>query len=171
MPIYWDAFTWQAFATLVAGGAAVAGAIYVVRKQTAITARQADIQAKQVELQAMQLRANLFDRRIKVYDATFEWLRVIAAEGYMPGEHGRTTDATRAVEHAFYRAIYASKLLFNKSVYDKLEALRKRAIEWTQLKRNDEHAKAGAIYEELLRLTENLDDFFGDELKLGLETQ
>lgn len=171
MPIYWDAFTWQAFATLVAGGAAVAGAVYISRRQTAITARQADIQAKQVELQSLQLRANLFDRRIKVYDATFEWLRVIAAEGYMPGEHGRTTDAAREVEHAFYRAIYASKLLFNKNVYDKLEALRKRAIEWTQLKRNDEHAKAGAIYEELLRLTENLDDFFGDELKLGRETQ
>ena len=85
----------------------------------------------------------------------------------MPGEHGRTTDATRAVEHAFYRAIYASKLLFNKGVYDKLEVLRKRAIEWTHHKQNDEHAKAGAIYEELLHLTESLDDFFGDELKLG----
>lgn len=66
-----DTFTWQAFATLVAGGSAVVGAVYVSRRQTAITARQADIQAKQVELQALQLRAALFDRRIKVYDATF----------------------------------------------------------------------------------------------------
>lgn len=142
-------------------------AMRVGQKQAAITAQQTAIQGRQVEIEELQLRAELFDRRIKVYDATFEWLRVIAAEGYMPGEHGRTTPETRAIEHAFYRAIYASKLLFNKSVYDKLEALRKRAIEWTHLKRNDEHAKAGAIYEELLRLTENLDDFFGDDLRLG----
>lgn len=170
MTIYWDAFTWQAFATLVAGGAAVVAAVYVVRKQTAITARQADIQAKQVELQAMQLRAALFDRRIKVYDATFEWLRVIAAHGYMPGDFERTTDETRVIEHAFYRAIYASQLLFGRGMYAKLEALRQRAIEWTLLKQNDEHAKAGDIYMELVQLTERLDDFFGDELRLGHQT-
>lgn len=168
MPIYWDTFTWQAFATLVAGGAAVAGAVYVSRRQTAITARQADIQAKQVEIQALQLRAALFDRRIKVYDATFEWLRVIAAHGYMPGDDPRTTPEAREIEFAFYRAIYASQLLFKREIYEKLEGLRKRAVEWQHLKRTDP-VKAGPIYLELVQLTERMDDFFGDELKLGQE--
>ena len=164
--IDWFAFTWEAFATLVTGGFAVVAAYLIGRKQMAILARQADIQAKQVELQSLQLRANLFDRRIKVYDATFEWLRVIAAQGYMPGDHELTTPETREIEFAFYRAIYASQLLFGRGIYDKLETLRQRAIEWTLLKQTDV-VKAGEIYMELVQLTERLDDFFGDELKLG----
>jgi antitoxin HicB len=58
-------FTWEAFATLATGFAAVGAAVYIGRKQTEIQKRQAGIQAQ-------SLRSDLFDRRYRVFDRTQE---------------------------------------------------------------------------------------------------
>jgi hypothetical protein len=72
----------------------------------------------------------------------------------------------RANEHTYCRAIHASKVL-NKTGYVKLEALRKRGLDYEQLLRRTDAAKAGVIYAEPLRQSGTLDHLFGDELKLG----
>ena len=58
-PIYWSAFSWEAFATLATGLAAVGGAVWILMRQQLSLDRQ-------VELQELKLRSDLFDRRFVV---------------------------------------------------------------------------------------------------------
>lgn len=87
--INWCGFTWEAFATLTAGCAAVGGATWVGLRQLRVTAqqasiadrqagvmsRQADILEHQVQVERAKLRADLFDRRLAVYKASKAYIR------------------------------------------------------------------------------------------------
>jgi len=70
--IDWTAFTWEAFATLATGLAAVIAAFVVGLRQAAISQRQALILDRQVALAETALRGELYDRRIAIYDAVAE---------------------------------------------------------------------------------------------------
>ena len=79
--IDWGAFTWEAFATLATGLAAVAGAVWVGSRQmniayaqTRISLKQTAILDRQNRLEESKLRAELFDRRMLVYEATADFL-------------------------------------------------------------------------------------------------
>jgi hypothetical protein len=88
-PIDWCGFTWEAFATLAAGGAAVGGATLIGLRQLRVTAqqaeiadrqatvmsRQADILEHQVQVDRAKLRADLFDRRLAVFKACKAYIR------------------------------------------------------------------------------------------------
>lgn len=87
--INWCGFTWEAFATLTAGCAAVGGATWVGLRQLRVTAqqasiadrqasimsRQADILEHQVQVDRAKLRADLFERRLAVYKASKTYVR------------------------------------------------------------------------------------------------
>lgn len=87
--VNWCGFTWEAFATLTAGCAAVGGATWVGLRQLRVTAqqasiadrqvgimsRQADISEHQVQVDRAKLRADLFDRRLAVYKASKAYIR------------------------------------------------------------------------------------------------
>lgn len=93
--IDWSAFTWEAFATLVTGLAAVCGATAIgfrqIRTQTEIAngqadiaRRQSDIMGRQTEIMGFQaeveratLRASIFDRRLLVHKSISDFIRVI----------------------------------------------------------------------------------------------
>jgi hypothetical protein len=88
-PINWCAFTWEAFATLATGAAAVGGATFIglrqlkitgqqagiAARQTDVASRQADILEHQVQVDRAKLRADLFDRRLAVYKACKAYIR------------------------------------------------------------------------------------------------
>lgn len=59
----WDYFSWEAFATLVTGLAAVGGAGWLGHRQTKILAKQGDILDHQTRLERAKLRFDMFDRR------------------------------------------------------------------------------------------------------------
>jgi hypothetical protein len=69
--MHWDA---GAVATLIAGGAAVSGAVWIGLKQAQIMSKQADIYQKQTEIQDLMLRATLFERREDVLLAVHEFI-------------------------------------------------------------------------------------------------
>lgn len=122
MGIDWAAFTWEAFATLATGGIAVVAA-YRVGK------RQADIQATQAALQEIELRSALFDKRFRVYEATHAYLAFILREAQPP-------DA--ATEGELLRASKEARFLFSKSVYDEIDLIWKKAIDYHAIKRQIE---------------------------------
>ena len=72
--IDWTGFTWEAFAALVTGLAAVVAAVIVGLRQAGIqlaqariSSKQTDILNKQVQLEELKLRNELFDRRFDIY--------------------------------------------------------------------------------------------------------
>ena len=69
-PIYWTEFSWEAFAALFTGVAAVGGAIYIGKRQTKIAERQTELLAQQaasdLKLRQQTLRMELLERRADV---------------------------------------------------------------------------------------------------------
>lgn len=95
-----EPITWEAFATLVAGGAAVAGAVFVGLKQMAILDRQ-------VGLADLAIREATFDRRFKVYEAASEYLMHMSGAASAPPYE---------LERAFKDAKSKARFLFGPSV-------------------------------------------------------
>jgi hypothetical protein len=60
--IYWAELSWEAFAALFTGIAAVGGAIYVGKRQTKIAERQTDILNRQTILAEQELRIQLLEK-------------------------------------------------------------------------------------------------------------
>lgn len=118
MGIDWSAFTWDAFATLATGGAAVVAA-YKVGK------RQIDIQARQTSLQEIALRSSLFDKRYQVFENSRAFLGYILREAEAP-------DAE--TERQFMVAIGESRFLFEPAVHDSLDEIWKKSIDYHALK-------------------------------------
>lgn len=111
--IVWSEFSWEAFATLATGLAAVAGATWVARGQM-------KIQKKQTEIQAATLRSDLFDRRFEVYTATAEFLvAMIRGSRTLPP----------AETEKFLEAASKSRFLFQPEVYEALDEIYLKACD------------------------------------------
>lgn len=171
MPCEFACISWEAAATLITGGAAVGGAIWIGLRQVGIGNRQAEIVEKQVEVQAGQLRLEelkarmaLFEERMKVYSATEHWLIRFAQEGKKP-----TGDA----ERDFMNAIDRSRFLFGDDLRTKLHEL------WTLGNAHHYHEvsfpieggdHADKAHEIALKLTEAMSDLpaiFGPKIDLS----
>lgn len=72
-------FRWGDFATLITGAAAVAGAVWLGRKQTKIAERQVAIMDRQILLDEHNLKAELFKRRLETYKITVDFLANLGA--------------------------------------------------------------------------------------------
>lgn len=87
--IYWTAFSWEAFATLVTGLAAVFAAYRVGQRQTAI-------QKNQVSLKEQGNKIALLERRLKVYEAVHTFIiEAIGSLGSIPAEKERDFKAAK----------------------------------------------------------------------------
>lgn len=164
--IYWDQFTWEAFATLVAGGAAVAGAVVVANRQHGLAERQTEILARQAELSTLAIRADLFDRRMKVYETTREFLSKIVLHGTPPDD---------PAEIAFNGARRDARLLFSKTLFDDLTAIRSLVNSYTaafnvMMGAPDVTAnvdREAALRAEIVTWRERLAELFDREMGLG----
>ncbi|MFO0437668.1 MAG: hypothetical protein ACK5YD_03995 [Phenylobacterium sp.] len=176
--IDWIAFTWEAFATLATGAGAVAAAVVIGLRQSAIAGRQAAIAdrqsrilEKQVHLEELKLRSELFERRFAVYQATRSFCSVIMAHADEPEQK---------VQQEFLTALDQSKFLFRPSVHDDLKELWKRSCGFFATKSVMKHKyettgdygqdNIDREYAYLNWLTERLDslsELFGEEAKLS----
>ncbi|CAN5491123.1 hypothetical protein BH10PSE5_BH10PSE5_00040 [soil metagenome] len=100
-----EPITWEAVATLAAGGAAVAGAVFVGIKQTTILKRQ-------VRMADLAIREATFDRRFKVYEATSEYLMHMSTDASAPPYE---------LERAFKDARSKARFLFGPGVLNLLD--------------------------------------------------
>lgn len=183
--IYWSEFTWEAFATLSTGLAAVGGAVFVGLRQLAIAKRQTDITegqtkilALQAQLEQMKIRSDLYDRRFAVFDATETYLVAV-----LNSEKRATIDA----QVAFAKAIDHSRFLFEPAVFANLNGIRKDAeklftyrtmLDSYQARQQTPHPvpaeKIDAMYAQTEKVTDglvfmmtHLSETFGDELRIG----
>ncbi len=76
MAVYWDQLSWEAFATLATGFAAVIAATIIGLRQAKIASKQAEISGNQTEilkrqvaLQEQTFRAELYERRMHIYNS------------------------------------------------------------------------------------------------------
>ena len=110
MGIDWASFTWEAFATLVTGLAAVVAAAI-------IGWRQSSIMAQQVDIQKQALRSDLFDRRMAHFMLVQGIIRKVR-------DNPNTFDIQTI--HQFRDAIDEAKFLFPRNVSETLEQIYKR---------------------------------------------
>ena len=116
--IDWCGFTWEAFATLVTGLAAVGAAVF-------IGTRQADIQKVQAGIQSLALRSDLFDRRYRVYERTQKFVGTICRTGDAP-DHD--------LDNQFLITMGESKFLFDAKVVSGLDEIWSKACSYTAIK-------------------------------------
>jgi hypothetical protein len=120
LPIYWCAFSWEAFATLVTGLAAVAAAFCIGRKQIEITKQQVDIQE-------LAVRSELFDRRYDVFDRTEKFIWSVMREGdFLNDDTARDFVVAKGV----------SRFLLCQLVSDGLQEIWQQACELNQIQKN-----------------------------------
>ena len=100
MGIAWSSFTWEAFATLTAGIAAVLAALVVGLRQSKVLNRQ-------TELQASGLKIGLFERRMDVFRAV---------EQLIYGAIGNGGPVSDSVEREFIKAKQEARFLFDVSM-------------------------------------------------------
>lgn len=99
--------TWEAFATLAAGGAAVIGATLIGLNQTKIL----DAQHR---LEKLRLKSELFDKRYRIFGEFAVFLDVAAT---------RVQELTPTVIEGTRQNVERSIFLFDQSVYDALSPL------------------------------------------------
>jgi hypothetical protein len=119
-PIVWSAFSWEAFATLATGLAAVIAASIIGWRQTGIQTRQTEILEQQALAQSLALKVELFDRRYSVYDMVKEHLGSMLNDGRIPND-----ETTRN----FHIAMGEAKLLFSDEVSSGLSEIWKLSCE------------------------------------------
>jgi hypothetical protein len=121
------ALDWSAFATLTGslatlftGLAAVAGAVWIGRRQvgiserqTMIQERQADILKRQVQLQELTLNSELYDKRVTVYDAAVEYLTA-AMSGNPPNKE---------ISNRFHHALAGSRFILRDEVHEQMRSI------------------------------------------------
>jgi hypothetical protein len=109
----WCSFTWEAFATLATGLAAVFAAYLVGRKQS-------QIQADQLEIERLALKSSLFDRRFEIYTITEAFVEgVVSGNGHLPP----------SANGAFWSGRRKSRFVFRKTVFDGLDEIYVKAVE------------------------------------------
>ena len=116
--IEWTAFTWEAFATLMAGGTASLAAGYVAVRQGRIIQRQ-------TSLQEVQIRGELFDRRAIVYNAIRRHIAFIVYNGeWIKPSLESSIDFHEAIESVgflFSNNLHLNMLALDKMVRDGIE--------------------------------------------------
>jgi len=177
--IDWPSFTWEAFATLSTGFAAVTGAFVlgrrqldISRQQTASAARQNEILERQLRLAELAYRHALFDRRMEVYVGIRDYLVDIMREAKPP---------TGETALRFHNAMSAARFVFSAEVNEKLEQLRLYVLDYRVLTlnmkavieqkgpwRHNEPQQESDMLEQLSEHLRTLPDLFGDEIRLGL---
>jgi hypothetical protein len=115
--IDWCAFTWEAFATLATGLAAVVAAYLIGR-------RQVQIQQAQTHLQERSLRFQLLDRRYSVFDRTEALLLEIVRTAKGP---------SRECERNFLIAKGEARFLFDNSVLIGLQEIWEKSVGYDAL--------------------------------------
>lgn len=105
--IDWCGMTWEAFATLAAGGAAVIGA-------TIIGINQTKILGAQHTLEKLRLKSELFDKRYRVFVEFGVFLDIAAA--------GPESEIQKVIEGT-RQNVERSIFLFDHTVYDVLSPL------------------------------------------------
>jgi hypothetical protein len=174
MVIQWEAFSWEAFSTLVTGLAAVLAAWSIGKRQVGIAEKQADILKRQVLLDEFKLRTDLFERRFAVYDATRNYLSLLLRDADRPDQEPMVR---------FLLGMDQARFLFKDEVHARLDDLWKRCNRFYASKANAQHlyrteghygeANIEHEYEFLgwaSELNVNLADLFGDELRLSAPT-
>jgi hypothetical protein len=132
--IAWSAFTWEAFATLLAGLAAVAGAFFLGR-------RQIEILGRQTHLQESNLKISIFEKRMDVFRSVERFIYgVIAAGGPVSHE----------IERGFLIAEQEARFLFAKDVIDFLSEVWNNYVQLKVFKNvmQEEHEESGHYGEE-----------------------
>lgn len=173
--IYWDQFTWEAFATLLAALLAVAGAV-------AVGLRQVAIQQRQAEIADLEVRSTLWRERLAVYDATRAYLSHIVTKASVPGRQtpgGKMTSQPAVamdVAQAFFTALDRSQFLFRPEVHraldevwrdaEKLADLRGSADIMYEPTKTPMEKRAAELRKKLVDRHANVAAIFGDELKL-----
>jgi hypothetical protein len=168
--IYWDQFTWEAFATLAAGASAVAGAVTVGLRQVGIAERQIAILERQVALDELKVRGELFDRRWLVYCATRDFVLEVTRLAARPSSD---------VQNQFAAALQDAPFLFGEEAISKLQEIWKRSLLFFAIQKGSAHmlATTGAYTSKhidkeneyllwLAEIAQDLGAVFGDELKL-----
>ncbi len=174
--IDWCGFTWQAFATLVTGFAAVGGATFVGLRQHGLVRRQAEIadrQAQTAETAALtaklKLRADLFDKRMEIYHALKKYLKAALSSDLQ-----KIWEATDELSAQLERATF----LFSQGITKQLEDAIRNADELHDKKHERIDARAAGEdvtkhTNEIKLLRRNLRDqitnlaaTLGDEMKL-----
>lgn len=174
--IDWCSFTWQAFATLLTGFAAVGGAVFIGLRQHDLVREQADISRQQAATAAsashvarLKLRADLFEQRLEVYQAIHNYLRAALSVNMK-----KIWDVTPELEKQLIRA----KFLFSNAITAELElAIADSDALYDAKYERDEAREAGndvtALNAALRPLRKNLRerlrrlaDTLGDEMKL-----
>jgi len=172
MSVNFESFSWEAFATLATGFAAVSAASVVAWRQIAISRAQTLIQSHLADIESLKLRAALFEKRWEVYEATARFLAAMTVKARFP-EDG-------AITHDFQLAMDKSQFLFREAVHGRLVKLWGQACDFGLAV--DEVSAVGAearpdrprfirqksdLMIEFAGLMANLGQVFGDELRLG----
>jgi len=158
MPRFWDpsslpyAIDWSAWATLVVGIAAVAGAVWVGWRQAGIADRQARIMERQTEIAAQQaaientrLRAELYDRRVAVYGAMEKYMDEAA--------YGDISNIPVEDSRAMFEAISVAGFLLDANVEELGRRIYAASVElrksvW-RLEREQDNDKRVARFDEM----------------------
>lgn len=106
-PIFWTQFSWEAFATLATGVAAVFAAAFV-------GLRQLRILTSQNELKEQEIRVSLLDRRLQVYDDIHSFLADIMRSG---------NEAGPEFQQRFIRARLNARFLFSSELNEFLDEI------------------------------------------------
>jgi hypothetical protein len=169
--IAWREFSWEAFATLVAGILAVIAAGVIGWRQSQISKRQAEILDGQLQLERQRHKAELFEKRFAVYEATRKILQNLMKHANEPEDE---------FKRAYLVAIDQSKFLFRHDVYESLDRLWRDICMFSANKAQMTHNfetigtygqaeidRNQAYLLAFMNQLDNLSDLFGDELRLG----
>jgi hypothetical protein len=129
--IAWYDFSWEAFATLFTGLAAVLAAFAVGWRQGSIQKIQAEIQKRQTELQEFELRSDLFDRRYRVFEKVERFLAEILQNA---------DDPKPETQREYCIAIGEARFLFKPHVHDGLQEILGRWARFHALKVTMKHS-------------------------------
>lgn len=110
--------SWEAWATLAAGSAAVIGAYRIGLRQIATAERQTEIANRQVDQQRLQIRADLYDRRVAVYSAIREYAFRASTGNQVPAD----------VQRSFFEALNGSRFLFGAELQSWVQELHTVAV-------------------------------------------
>lgn len=172
--IYWDQFTWEAFATLLAALLAVAGAV-------AVGLRQVAIQQRQAEIADLEVRSTLWRERLAVYDATRAYLAHIVTKASVPGRPAPSLatggpPVAPEIAAAFFAAMDRAQFLFQPTVHQNLVDIWRTAEELATVRNSADisyeptktplEMKAGKLRQEIVGRHANVVAIFGDELTL-----
>jgi len=159
--VAWCNFSWEAFATLVAGGLAVFGA-------TIVGLRQQKILNHHSTIERLKLRSDTFEQRWAIYKTTADWL----LHWWQSGE-----PATGDKESEYVWAIERAKFLFRPEVSEQLDRWLKMGLQLRYAERQAERATGEAAKElenkivetanSLEKAFKQLPILFGEDMRMN----